>query len=328
MSNSEQDGVRLSLPPQSAQQADSEYLEINSEGRLRLYGERTQRSLLSRHGRWRLLETDADLVLFLRQDEVSPSVHIPRGRVLLAGDLSGPASPVELLSFLQTLRATCWAVFSDGPVQKSLVFYEGDLLAVQSNQTADRLGEVLFRWGTIDRSSLEAALAAAGPQRRLGQILRDNGDITAQELWQSVRRQMEEVFFSVLAMNRGTFCVLQAAVDQFPTRMALDTRRLVFEGLRRQDELREFRKRLPHDDILIERHPSDPGGNIPPDMLQVLEPLVTRGPQTVAQLCRSSQLGPFHGLRAIHAALEQGLVRVGLRRPGSLPPNSGTEAAR
>jgi len=302
--------TKRSNPPTPAATSRREYLEVTEQGRLRLYGARTQDALLSRPGRWRLLETSTDFVLFQRIHAEATPVHFPPGRTLLSGDLSGLATPVELLSFLQNLRATCWALFGNGPVRKTLIFFEGDLLAVQSNQTSDRLGEVLYRFGYVDRATLDAALRVAAPPRRLGTILREAQTITAQELWQSVRRQMEEVFFGILAMREGSFHIVDAPVDQFPTRMALDTRRLLFEGLKRIDETKECRKRLPDDEALVVKTNTEPKADPEPGVLALMQLLGTAEPVNLSELYRRSRLGPFHGLRAAHQALELGLLRL------------------
>lgn len=302
--------TKRSNPPTPAATSRREYLEVTDEGRLRLYGARTQEALLKRPGRWRLLETSTDFVLFQRVHAEAAQIHFPPGRTLLSGDLSGIATPVDLLSFLQNLRATCWALFGDGPVRKTLIFFEGDLLAVQSNQTQDRLGEVLYRFGYVDRATLDAALRVATPPRRLGTILREAQKITAQELWQSVRRQMEEVFYGILGMERGSFHIVDAPVDQFPTRMALDTRRLLFEGLRRIDESTECRKRLPNDEVLLVKSNTEPSADPDAGVLALLKLLSPTEPTVLGDLYRRSRLGPFQGLKAAHQALQLGLVRA------------------
>ncbi len=296
---------------ESGPRKDKEYLEITPDGRIRLFGDATQRELLSRIGRWELLQTGPDLTCFHRLPEGLPRLRIPPGRVVLSGDLGAFFSPVELLSFLQTIRATSWVFFSSGAVHRMLILLNGDLLAVQSNQSGDRLGEILHRYGLVDQERVASALPEVGPGRPLGRILVERGDLGANDLWEGIRHQMEDVFFEVISMRAGGFLVIDAGVEEFPTRMSLSTRRLIFEGLKRFDELEEFRKLIPSDDLVVALAE---GGSRDPDMdpgvVAVLDQVVRHGPATIRQLTRISRLGPHMGLKAIHTALRSGVLRI------------------
>lgn len=296
--------------PTGDSSADREFLEISPDRRLRLFGGHTQRSLLGRTGRWRLLDTNEELVVFQRLPDDCQQFRMPPGRVLMSGNLGGLISPVELISFLQVARATCWATFISQNTQKTLVFMQGNLLAVQSNQVQDRLGEVLLRYGYLDRPTLDRALQQVGPQRPLGRVLQEQGKLTAHELWKNIRRQMEEVFFSLIELSSGSFHVVDGPVDKFPTRMALNTQGLVLEGLKRMDEMRQYRKLLPNDQVMIALSPTGCFDQLDADTQLVVELLLLRGPQPLEQLCRDTMLGQHQGTRVVYAALESGLVRL------------------
>jgi len=292
--------------------AERECLEISSDRRLRLYGEHTQQALLGRTGRWQLLDTGDALVVFQRvPEEARAQPKLPPGRVFLSGQLGELFTVPDLCSFFFSTQRTCWVVLISGAVQRTLVFRQGNLLAVQSTQVVDRLGEVLFRYGHLDRATLASTLAQVSPQRKLGRILQEQGILSAQELLRNIRRQMEDVFYGALGLTEGCFHVVDSPVDGFPAKMAINTQGLILEGLKRLDEDRQFRRLLPHDEVRLDAVPGpDLTAELPPESRHAARLLREHGPLTLDQVCRATMLGPHQGLKAVHEALVGGHVLV------------------
>ena len=84
--------------------------------------------------------------------------------------------------------------------------------------------------------------------------------LTPHDLYTYVRKQVEEIFFSVLVMRAGAFYFYRTDEDHGPvSQLSLSTKQLLFDGVRRIDELSYFREKLPSADVVLQRrHPAPP----------------------------------------------------------------------
>src|SRR5258706_3714463 len=97
----------------------------------------------------------------------------------------------------------------------------------------------------VSEDALADALKASGGAR-LGHALVELGAITPHDLYQYVRKQVEEIFFSVLVLRSGTFYFYRTDDDVGPnSQLQISTKTLLFEGVRRIDELSYFHEKLP-----------------------------------------------------------------------------------
>src|SRR5512140_1959686 len=92
----------------------------------------------------------------------------------LRGTLARLALP-ELLRELQAAAATGILSLSDEGARKALYLCVGRVVFATSNQTSDRLGEVLLRAGKITREQSEASARALANGRRQGRALIELG---------------------------------------------------------------------------------------------------------------------------------------------------------
>jgi len=147
--------------------------------------------------------------------------------------------------------------------------------------------------------------------RRLGAVVVDHGLLTESELRDAVRRQAEEIFFSALLLDRGTFYFVSHAEDSaLPARLNLDTQALLLEGLRRADELTTFRQWIPSSDVILE--PREP----PTSALDPASANLHRavdGQRTVAELAHLTLLGEFLTTKAASELVRTGILAA--RRP-------------
>jgi hypothetical protein len=150
-------------------------------------------------------------------------------------DLSGEMVPAVLWRFyLQNV--TGLVTFTSGKDSKEVFFENGIPVGVRSSQTADRLEEVLFREGLIDRAAYaEARIKGIAQPRALAAHLVERGLLKPDELFPLVRRHLEDCLLGLFEWAEGsTTYSRQFAPDAEKVRLARPLPSLILEGVRRK----------------------------------------------------------------------------------------------
>jgi hypothetical protein len=291
---------------------------IDPEGRLTLEPG-AQRRLAPRPGRFRVLPTTGDIIILQKLSDPNSNSSVtpgPPGRVTLAGEIEPTGGLVDVINFINTNQWSGQLALIEGLVRKTLYFSRGDVRTAASNVAEDRLGAILYRYGVVSEADLNAALPAVGGGTRIGQLLVERGALTVHELYTYVRRQVEEIFFSVLMLRKGAFYFYRTAQDQGPpSQLLLPTRQLLFDGVRRIDELSYFREKLPSVEMVLERrHPA------PLQKLEELEERVLQlvdGKRDIRVIARMTHLGEFETTKVLYRLLTSSFVEASQKK--SLP---------
>jgi hypothetical protein len=288
---------------------DRNVVLIDADGRVSVDHE-AQRRLAGRPGRFRVVPTTGEIVILQRVAETraqgSVSVITP-GKVTLAGEVDAVGGLVDVINFILHNQWSGQLAIVDGLARKAIHFRRGDVRSAASNVPEDRLGSILYRLGAVTDEQLKSALQAAGPGGRLGQVLVERAILTAHDLYTYVRKQVEEIFFSLLVQRAGSFYFYRTDEDHGPvSQLMLPTKQLLFDGVRRIDELSYFRAKLPSTDIVLSRrHPAP---------LQKLEPRHERllglvdGTRDLRTIARTSHLGEFETTKILFQLLTSGFV--------------------
>ena len=109
---------------------------------------------------------------------------------------------------------------------------------------------MLVENGRITAEQLDEAIAEQAGEhatgRRLGRILIEKGHIDRADLEEVIRQQVEELIYSLMSWERGSFKFYE---NQFPTEeeitINISTENVVLEGLRRLDEMTRVKDYLP-----------------------------------------------------------------------------------
>ena len=169
----------------------------------------------------------------------------------LRGTLARLALP-ELLRELQAASATGILSLSGEGARKALYLRAGRVVFATSNQTSDRLGEVLLRAGKITREQSEASARALANGRRQGRALIELGALTPDELWSAVQTQVREIVLSVLQWEQGTFHFEESVLpEKERITVDLDVTGLLLEGVRRADPNGPIRARHPAAEVAL-----------------------------------------------------------------------------
>lgn len=306
-------------------------LVLDEAGQVQVVGAEVRAWLAARPGRYRPVPAPASLLVFAREPSGQPRAD-EQGAAVLAGDLAGLGGLIDIVHFVQGCGWTGQLDVVDGEVRKTLYFARGEVRLAASNVDEDRIGAILYRYGRIDGGELEQALAQGTQEQRVGQILVERGLIDAHDLYQFVLKQVEEIFHSMLMMRRGAFYFYRAAEEALPpSQLQLSTQQLLFDSVRRMDEMSYFRQRLPDPEVVLARRDPPPPGQLDARAAKVLA--LVDGERSLDDIARESHLGEFEATKVcfqlLHARWVQ--VRAGVRRvqaawaSASGPSDAGNE---
>ncbi len=240
------------------------------------------------------------------QDAMSPTSTDPERTIFMWGEITDVALVIDLVGFLHQTRRTAVLTVVHDAVRKSIYFRDGSVIAASSDQPEDRFGDIMFRRGMIDRAQLDQALGEVGPERKIGNVLLQQGLISTGDLWKVIKIQIEEILYSLLLLDQARFTVAVYDPTQVPTRTALDTQFLLLEGLRRKDELQHLKESLPPPEQVLARTSLTTTARLEAAEQRLLG--LVDGTRTVAEVFNESGLGEFGACQALHRILQLGLA--------------------
>lgn len=213
-------------------------------------------------------------------------------------------------------------------------FRRGRVVAATIRSNPHLLGTVLLRDGRITEAELAAARTiqeGTTPHRRLGEILVEQGVLTARELDRYIRRQVETVTFELLSWQEGFFSFTDGDDDDVADGVtALAVESLLMEGARRLDEWTQIQQRIPHLGVtpLLADLPED--GSAPPLDLQPAEWEVLAamdGERDLRQVATALNRGEFDVARTAFGLLSTGVIVVREPRRSFTPPGEQSQLA-
>lgn len=241
----------------------SHFIEINAMGQTRALKQAGQR-LAEVPGLWRLVPEIGRLMLLERvvdNRDLSRTKGAVR-EVRFAGLFDNPHMLANVLNLVQIARLDGALHISDEQVRKVLYFRRGILLSASSSLKRDRLGYVLVRVGMLTEAERDSCLEQLDDGARFGTLLVSKGLMTTPKVYEGLRKQTEEIFFSILKLANGTFRLVQPLdMTEVPAMLRLDVQELLLDGMRRLDEERSDSE---HDQEL-RRTPPIPANKLPPD---------------------------------------------------------------
>jgi hypothetical protein len=190
-------------------------------------------------------------ILLERLDREGGAVPWDRDLVLCA-DVRA-FSLADVMQLVHASGKSGFLLFEHADCAKSVYLHAGEVVFATSNQRIDRLGESLLRAGVIPTEDLRAASAAYRPPGQFGRFLVERGLLSPRELWDGVKRQVEDIVRSLFAFGTGQVLFWEGEVrPDNVVRLALPTGRLIEEGLEHRDELLSFLAQLEDNRVRLE----------------------------------------------------------------------------
>jgi hypothetical protein len=121
--------------------------------------------------------------------------------------------------------------------RKSIYFRDGQVVFASSSEPQDRLGPVLVATGMVPQEDLERCTHLVGAGRPLGQVLVDEGVLTAGQLYEAIGAQVKEIFLGCFLETSGEFAFLEGGQEQGQVvKLPERTRDLILQGMKRLEE--------------------------------------------------------------------------------------------
>jgi len=290
-------------------------VRVDATGTAHPVGKTASRWLRARQGAFRLMPAPEHLVVMRHVGEHGAR-EAEDGRVFrLAGEITSPGVLCDIVSLIAHANWHGELVVLDAAVSRSLFFEQGMVIGARSSVEGDRIGEVLYRYGALSREQIDETLAAVKAEQRFGEVAVRLGFVERARLYQLLARQAEEIAHHVMLAGDGMFYFLEGIGEgQIASRQSLPVSALLMEAVRRMDETRYFRERIPSEQHVPARLPdrTPPAG----DLRKAWDAI--DGHRSVAEIARELGQGEFEATRAIFQLVQAGKVTVHGPRPTGL----------
>jgi hypothetical protein len=228
----------------------------------------------------------------------------------------GNLDTVSLLDVFQLLfsgKKTGMLEVVNEETSKRIYLKSGMIVAADSNEEEDLLGNLLLKRGKIKKIDLNRALSMhRSSGKKIGQVFIELGLFTDAEICNCLRLQVEEIIYGLFAWRSGEFVFHEGRVPhEGGYEVALNPMNVIMEATRRLDEWNEMKENLPSDNHVLY--------GSPPDELEDREIRLSReefslltlidGKKTFKQIIGESLTDRFTTSRAIHRLISMGLVK-------------------
>ncbi|MFO0616075.1 MAG: DUF4388 domain-containing protein [Polyangiaceae bacterium] len=291
----------------------SDLVRIDTTGAAHPVGRQASQWMRQRQGTFRLMPGPPHLV-FMRYVGEDGKRDAEDGAVCrLAGEITTPGTLCDVVSLVAQAGWRGELIVQSGPTTRNVYFETGQVVSAHSTAEGERLGEVLYRYGVLTEAQVAEVAKAVTPELRFGEAAVKLGYISRERLFQAMQRQCEEVVYAVLLVSDGMFYVLDNYDEtRLMARMNLSVSSLLMEGVRRMDETRYFRERIPSEEHVPARVPNKQAPT-EENLLPVYEAI--DGNRNIQEICRVVGQGEFEVTQALFQMLQSNTVVVHPPRP-------------
>ncbi|MAD61623.1 MAG: hypothetical protein CMH49_08980 [Myxococcales bacterium] len=282
------------------------FIKIDRTGKTLVFGESLKRSLSHQAGYYSLKSCSQEQVSFSRVPSI-PRYGELREPIIFQGDIGGIGSTIEVVNFVISAKLTGQLTLVKGDVRKSLFIDQGELSAARSNHLDDRLSEVLFRFGALDREAIDEAEEACSQSKQpLGNYLIKQGILEQAQLFLYFKKQVEDIFYSILHWNFGEFYFTVSHFNDNPTPLKINAQQLLLEGVRRADEMKRYRTLFSSPQVIVEFVRSSEELN--DELKAILSYIQT--PRSLKQLIDYFRVGEFNIYQRVFKLVNQGYLKL------------------
>jgi hypothetical protein len=219
-----------------------------------------------------------------------------------------------------------------GDAEGSVWFRDGQVFFAVSDRRKGLLGERLVSAGRVSAAALARVveIRADEPEggRRIGEILLDEGIITAPVLEAFVQEQIQDTVFDLFLWDEGTFDfeVLGAPPADQDIGLAVSIENIVMEGARRLAQWTDLRTAASSGSVVF-RVGSVSGEDVVDIALKPSEWRVVTladGSRTVREVAQAAGVTEFEAARTLYGLFGAGLLQI--VEPGELEITSGASA--
>jgi hypothetical protein len=226
------------------------------------------------------------------------------------GDFSSSPAPDLLVDLVRRHFTGTLRVERSGIV-KVLYFSQGDLACASSNAEEDRLGNILVRSGRLSAEQLAHAKARQSAKTSIGNTLVELGFITAAELLDGARQQVEEILLDLVGWGEGTYLAREVGLSREVVNLGLPGRSLLVRALQQAPDRDLVVERLGSMDAVLSRvEPFDEPARALDFGLPVDATLAAvDGQRSVRAICEAAGIDDFQTCKVLYTLLAFGLVQ-------------------
>src|SRR5688572_12163990 len=185
-----------------------ELVRIDARGEAHPIGVVASQRMRARGGAYRMLPAPGHVVFMRFTGEDGQRDNEDGAVVRLAGEIAAPGTVCDVLALI---AQTGWrgelVVLEDDSV-RSIFFDAGNIVGAQTNIPDERLGNVMYRYGSITEEQLQRVTEGARAGRRFGELAVELGILSQEQVYAFISKQAEEIVFGTFAVADGTFFFL------------------------------------------------------------------------------------------------------------------------
>lgn len=290
----------------------NDLVRIDQTGTAHPVGRVASQVMRGRQGTFRVMPGPKHLVFMRNVGEDGKRDEHDGAVCRLAGEITLPGAICDIVGLIGQATWKGELIVVSPTATRSVFFDGGQVICATSNADGERLGEVLYRYGVLTREQVEQAAKAVTSEQRFGEAAVKLGFVPREKLFQLMAKQTEEVVYAVLLVSDGMFYFLDTYDEgRLAAHLNLSVSSLLMEGVRRMDEGRYFRERIPSELHVPVKVPGRP----PPSEEEGGEELLALfnaidGQKSVSDLCRVVGRGEFEVTHGIFQLLQTGVVAV------------------
>ncbi len=231
--------------------------------------------------------------------------------------IEGSLQDVSLADICQLLgmgRKTGCLSLTDRSNFGYIYFENGRVIHASVLNRPDRLGELLVRNHVITRKDLSQAMERQAHDRdkRLGEILVDQGSIDQEALQKYIQLQIEEAVYNLFTWNQGSFHFdpEQRPDEEGMFLVSIPPESLLMEGARRVDEWSLVERKIPSFDVVfqLDKHPDEAEEEVELTREQKKILPYIDGVRTVTDIMNEAGLVEFDTGKALYGLIQAGFV--------------------
>lgn len=289
-----------------------ELVRIDATGTAHPVGKTASQRMRARQGAFRLMPAPNHLVVMRHVGEDGKRDENDGPVFRLAGELTTAGGICDVVALIGQAGWKGELVVLGEGASRSIYFERSNVIAAQSTVEGERVGEVLYRYGALTPEQLAETSKVASSEIRFGEAAVKLGFITRERLFQLIAKQTEEIVYAVLRIGDAMFYFLDGFDEaRLNARQNLPVTAILMEGVRRMDETKYFRDRIPSDQHV----PARVAGRDPPEeeFEKVYEAIDSV--RSVAEIGRAVGWGEFEVTQALFQLVQSGHVVVSAPRP-------------
>lgn len=289
-----------------------ELVRVDATGAAHPVGKTASQRMRARQGSFRLMPAPTHLIVmrYVGEDGRRDPEDGPVFR--LAGEITAAGAICDIVALVGQAGWGGELVVLDGSTSRSIFFEQSHVIAASSTVEGERIGDVLYRYGALTSEQIEATAKAVTADTRFGETAVKLGFITRERLFQLIGKQAEEIVYATLRVGDGMFFFLDTYDEgRITSRTSLPVNGLLMEGVRRMDETRYFRDRIPSDQHV----PVRAAGKEPPEeeLRKVWDAIDNT--RSVAEIGRVIGQGEFEVTQALFQLVQAGVATIRAPRP-------------